>query len=722
MPPDDESPYKEKKNKKVTIEPGPVFSKDGLPYDYFIVIDAGSKGSRVFVYNWLNPRSALDAGVDLSAVPKVNLVQSKHLPGSSSDDNSTNDALKKFPAVSLMKHWHKKISPGLSSFNRSPQKIGNHHLRFLLAYASAVVPKSQHHRTPIFLHATAGMRLLPPKEQDPILENICTYFSSNSDFFLPDCRSHVNIIDGDIEGLYGWLSINYLVGSFDWPEDHVHGKGHNTYGLLDMGGASTQVVFQPNATETQEHENNLYRVSLAQLPKLKKDSRDENPTVGQYTVPEFQKFSVFSDSFLGFGMFQALSKYRLILVEQYKIDNDVPPEKTHFGTPISDPCLPKGFTTKMTLNNAAVDFTGESDFERCLTSIFPVLANATHGGNKEGDCMKLNQNNKVSACLLNDLIPAFDFDVNHFFGVSGYWDAINALSSYDRISRRKDYETFKNQDIPRDSLSEKYDYLKLYTATSQWCSHTFIEMVERNNARKKHHRIKEDELAELCFKASWILNFLHVGLGFPRIGIDEVPNKDSKFKSLQLVEDIGELSFSWTLGRAVLYANDEYVQAFNNYTVDNLGVNGEIAPLDRPGFLYTPREDAFHYGAESPYSYPRPLYTPEIPGTKYPHFDYENEYIADPHELSWYLNPHRYYGGFVLIILVVIIIVLMMGRKGRVTIADNCKTVVNKLMMMAGRKPYFAYDSIPADVVRRSGSFALDDLLGSRGDEEEVVE
>lgn len=656
-----EDVFKIKKNKKITLSHGPVTNEKNVPFDYFVVIDAGSKGSRVFVYNWLNPKEALDRGADLSYVPKVQLVESKKIM-----EKASLVERKRFPAVALMKHWHKRISPGISSFNESPQKIGNHHLRFLLAYASAIVPKSQHHRTPIFLHATAGMRLLPPKEQHPILENICSYFESNLDFFMPDCKSHVNIIDGDIEGLYGWLAINYLVGSFDWPEKHIHGKNHTTYGLLDMGGALTQVVFQPNSTETHEHENNLYKVLLAQLP-----GKD-------YSPPVFNTYSVFSDSFLGFGMFQALSKYRLILVERYKIDNDVPAEKTHFGTPILDPCLPKGFTTKMTLDGADVDFTGELDFERCLTSIFPVLANATHGG-KKADCTKFNQNNKVSACLLNDLIPAFDFDVNHFFGVSGYWDAINALLQYDRIDQR-------------DPL-EKYDYLKLYTATLQWCLHTFIEMVQRNNARQKYHRIKEDELAELCFKASWILNFLHVGLGFPRIGIDEDLNTDSKFKSFQLVEDLGELSFSWTLGRALLYANDEYVQAYNNYSLEN----GKEASLERSGYFFTAREGAFHYGAESAFSYPRPLYSPEVPGTKYPKFDYESEYAANPQELAWSLKTHRWYGLIILFVLVLVVILLMLGKNGRDHIVDNCKLAVNKVLMFFGRKPAYSYSVLEED-------------------------
>lgn len=685
----------DKRKKKKTLKPGPVLSKDKIPYDYVVMIDAGSKGSRVYVYNWLNPKHALEAGVDLQSSPKVNLVHESTLGEKDSDSEGEDleGGLKDvtFPSIYLDKQWHKKILPGLSSFNQSPQKVGKRHLRYLLAYASAIVPKSEHHRTPIFLHATAGMRLLPPKEQLPILDNVCDYFQTNSDFYVPQCKSHVNIIDGDTEGLYGWLSINYLIGAFDWPEEHAHGKEHNTYGLLDMGGASTQVVFQPNSTESKEHENNLYRLSLGMLPKLKKKEKDsDKEVVGDFHAPEIKEFNVFSDSFLGFGMFQAQNKFRSILVENYKKENNIPEETNYFGTPLSDPCLPKGYTTKELINHNYIDFTGGSNFNECLTSIFPVLETATHHAGNAKSCFKLGETGKVSSCLLSELIPAFDFDVNHFIGVSGYWDAINALSSYGKIPR---------------SESEKYDYVKMYTATSQWCSRSFKEMIERNNLREKKERIREDELAQLCFKSSWILNFLHVGLGFPRIGIDD-KEKDDKFKSLQLIEKMGGLSFSWTLGRALLYANDEYIQAFNNYTIEKTGKKDHL--VKRPGYFYTPRENAFHFGAEPAGSFPRPLYTREVPGTKYPIFDYEYEYASHPSELKWYLETHRLYGAIIFMAMVMVIFILMLGRKGRKNVVNNGRSFVGKSLAFAGFTK-FAYSIVPE--YEASDSYELDESL-----------
>lgn len=72
------------------------------------------------------------------------------------------------------------------------------------------------------------MRLLSPEQQNEILASACAYARKRTPFLLPDCDSHFQVIDGTTEGLYGWISINYLLASFDRPELHNHGKGHSS--------------------------------------------------------------------------------------------------------------------------------------------------------------------------------------------------------------------------------------------------------------------------------------------------------------------------------------------------------------------------------------------------------------------------------------------------------------------------------------------------------------
>lgn len=746
---------KPRKQKKI-LQPGPIESKEGVPYDYIVVIDAGSKGSRVYIYNWLNPLHVLNNDLDFYEISKkkdfklvrkffidnedtglyaeaeeednldflnerderdtrgegdetdVTETGSLGQGGSSKVSGTKIDSKKdskkegkedkakgsdvgllnkyKLPVVRTKKKWSKKIKPGISSFNSSPQKIGNHHIKHLLQLASAAVPKSQHSRTPIFLHSTGGMRLLTPKEQQQILENICSYITQNSDFFIPECSTHVNVIDGDVEGLYGWLSINYLIGAFDNPQDHAHGKNHTTYGLLDMGGASTQVVFQPNSTEIDEHQNNLFKIKLLELPSQishndrDEGSKDSKDNVGNFHAPSNLSFDLYSDSFLGYGMYQAHNKYLSFLAENYTKENELDKSFYSFShSPVPDPCLPKGYTTKATINEDASYFTGESDFNKCLTSIFPVLHSSTYstGSGNDENCKEFKDIDESSSCLLNDLIPAFDFDVNHFIGVSGYWDAITNLLLYnDRTPANSKKVSARDKN---DDSTDTYDYKVIYKATSKICSQSWSELIELNNAKSEKKQLAEDELSELCFKSSWILNFLHLGLGFPRFGIDEHAKENNRYKSLELVEKLGGSTFSWTLGRAILYANDEYAQAFNNFTADSLGLSEDERmsskhKVPRSGFYHSASSSVFHFGAEQSGIISRPQFTSPLEGAKYPVFDYETEYQSDDKETKWYIEPHRWYGSLVFLSLIVFIVWLMVGKRTRTTLVDSTKS------------------------------------------------
>ena len=857
--------------KKGKVRQGPVYSEDNIPYDYIIIIDSGSKGSRVYVYDWLNPTYALNAGLNLRDITKESfkLVDRLYILNDETDfdnrkrsygeiNNPTRsskrsynginkvsglmnkksiesinkrkkDKNKKkpsrhiesvvFPKISTGKKWNLKIKPGISSFNVQPQKVGKHHVKKLLELALSIVPKSQHSRTPIFLHATAGMRLLTPTEQQQINDNICSYIGSNSDFYIPECASHVNILNGDVEGLYGWLAINSLIGAFDSPENHDHGKNHYTYGLLDMGGASTQVVFQPNTTEIKEHENNLYQINLAELPLLggknkepeldhkfhnkrskseqdpkldrgadddsdddsdkgdSKDSIEEGSTdsnsdsnkedsdpaiVGKYLLPQNSNFHVYSDSFLGYGMYQAHTRYLTTLVDEYNKKNNIEGNHRFHGRPIQDPCLPKGYTMSETIHDISYDFTGESNFQKCLKMIFPVLLKSTHSTGTEDpntNCKQFNEESEVSSCLLSDLIPAFDFDVNHFIGVSGYWDAIENLLSYngDNHSRRQFIEfsninevdghkihqdhdsdgNFHKRDhdsdetdqkaTPIDQSGDTYDYKLIYNETTNLCSQLWGSLIDLNSDKEEDNRMLEADLSVLCFKSSWILNFLHLGLGFPRFGIDEDPYKDNKFKSLQLVDEVGGSSFSWTLGRALLYANDEYVQAFNNYTIKEregkrdrddqqpLDRDSKDSLLNRPGFFHSLSPNVYHYGAEQNNIFPRPQFIVPSKDVKYPHYDYESY-----EELKWYLEPHRWYGIGIFMLLMSFIVWLLVGKSRRTIMAENVKKKFQRIFSKVStcQNPYSRVSTVDLE----TASYELDNidpLVNSRETEDQ---
>lgn len=125
-----------------------------------------------------------------------------------------------------------KIQTWSCYLRQNPKRLGKSHLKKLLRYAAHSIPKDLHSHTPILLHATAGLRLLPQSQTDTLLTTACSYIRDHSSFFLPNCTSQISLIDGPTEAALAWIGANYA------------GSLHNAP-LLAMGGASAQIAFDP---------------------------------------------------------------------------------------------------------------------------------------------------------------------------------------------------------------------------------------------------------------------------------------------------------------------------------------------------------------------------------------------------------------------------------------------------------------------------------------------
>lgn len=455
---------------------------------YGIILDAGSSGTRLHIYRWKDPRKVIKDADDA-------------------------DDLRRLPKLKTKKSWTKKIRPGVSTFGTHPEDIGPDHLQQLIDAAIDIIPANKVKDTPIFLMATAGMRLLPKAQQTAVLDQICSYFQQKTQFYIRDCDSHVQVIPGETEGLYGWLSTNYLLGGFDEPENNAHGKGHHTYGFLDMGGASAQIAFAPNATEAKKHSNDLKLVRL----------RKANGEPSEYRV--------FTATWLGFGVNQARERYVKSLEEEFGGSSN---------KELPDPCLPKGLRT--TTAGELVDgeptsgkpsLIGTGDFKECLRKTYPLLR-------KDAPC-------EDNPCLLNGLhVPAIDFDVNHFIGVSEYWHTTHGVFS-DKGDRPYDFKTYQKK-------------------VKQFCNRRWDD-IESSLENGKENDTKVAQ--EACFKASWLINVLHDGIGIPRIidsnshkvnvskGALEEARKNGFLDPFRPVDKIHDVEVSWTLGRMLLYASGQ---------------------------------------------------------------------------------------------------------------------------------------------------------------------
>ncbi|MDH3255532.1 MAG: hypothetical protein OEM62_11105 [Acidobacteriota bacterium] len=185
----------------------PTVETDDRHWRYALVIDASSSASAMQIYQW-HPRGG-------DRLPRIEAAP--------------------FPRNAERQAWELKVKPGLGDYGGRPDDAARS-LAPLIDFALEKIGSDPATlaMTSLFLRATAGMRLLPPAEQEEIIASIRRSFAD-----LPFASSSARVISGHEEGTYGWIGANYLLGHLE------HGGAFPTVGALDLGGASTQITFVP---------------------------------------------------------------------------------------------------------------------------------------------------------------------------------------------------------------------------------------------------------------------------------------------------------------------------------------------------------------------------------------------------------------------------------------------------------------------------------------------
>lgn len=249
--------------------------------EYGIVIDSGSSRSNIYLYQWPGEKQN-ETGV---VAERLNC----RVAGD---------------GISEMKVNAEKDAESWKAFNKCMSEI------------IEVVPAKKHKTTPLFLGATAGMRLLHEKDEqrsNEILAGLREYLSH-----LPFDFQNAVIITGQEEGLYGWVTVNYLMGNFlekTILNRYIRPDGAQTFGSMDLGGASTQIAFA-----------------------VKDDFRgDDYLQVKLYGYP----YNVYTHSFLCYGKNEAEKRVLDKVIQQSSDPSNV-----------LNPCYPEGYN--MTLKASAI--------------------------------------------------------------------------------------------------------------------------------------------------------------------------------------------------------------------------------------------------------------------------------------------------------------------------------------------------------------------------------
>jgi guanosine-diphosphatase len=281
---------------------------------YALTIDAGSTGSRIHVYKFHN------CG----------------------------------PSPELEYETFKMLNPGLSAFASDPSAAAAS-LDPLLEEAMRVVPEQLHSCTPVEVKATAGLRLLGTAESDAILDEVRNRLKDNFPFGVGDENS-VEIMDGKDEGVYAWITANYLAQKIGEGVDSP-----DTLAVMDLGGASTQIVFEPRfPSERDSLLEGEHKYSL------------------QFGGKEF---TLYQHSYLGYGLMRARRSIHNLVAFTFSFgQGELEWDNMSEDIMVPNPCLSHGSTRRVELDppgRTAVNVTmhgGNGGFDACNRVVQLVMA------------------------------------------------------------------------------------------------------------------------------------------------------------------------------------------------------------------------------------------------------------------------------------------------------------------------------------------------------------
>uniref|UniRef100_A0A0L0P9A6 guanosine-diphosphatase n=1 Tax=Candidozyma auris TaxID=498019 RepID=A0A0L0P9A6_CANAR len=261
--------------------------------DYVVMIDAGSTGSRVHVYSF-----------DTCVTPPK-----------------------------LLNEEFKMLNPGLSSFD-TDTKGAAASLDPLLEVALQTVPKDKQSCTPVAVKATAGLRMLGEEKSQAILKEVRNHLVSKYPFAVVE-GDGISIMDGKDEGVYAWVTANYLLGNIGSSEKIP------TAAVFDLGGGSTQIVFEPDFSDKNE--------------QLVEGEHKYDFTFGD------RKFTLYQFSHLGYGLMAGRNKVNAAVLKGSKepsltkYSSKAEAEAAEAASTIMNPCVAPGMTAKGVVVESAKD-------------------------------------------------------------------------------------------------------------------------------------------------------------------------------------------------------------------------------------------------------------------------------------------------------------------------------------------------------------------------------
>jgi len=278
---------------------------------YAVIVDAGSSGSRIYVYKYDSSR----------AVPNLEQLNGKD-----------------------GRPWAHKAEPGISTLAGKLGEVEKYIDRLIQPVRSELpessFPRGTWSDTPFMWFATAGMRLLPAKEADDLTQKIREVAKNKNVVPFGFEDRWARTLSGEEEGAFAWISLNYLNGFFTTD-------GVEEYGVVETGGASSQMTF------------------------LAKGNILSNKFI---VIIDRKVYPLYTHSFLYFGQDQILKRIfynECFCHPSGKIESCTPciDNNVYNGNPVLSACLIKDYTREWSITHEGTDYKvtlkGTGDSNQC---------------------------------------------------------------------------------------------------------------------------------------------------------------------------------------------------------------------------------------------------------------------------------------------------------------------------------------------------------------------
>ncbi|KAL8445387.1 hypothetical protein Emed_005654 [Eimeria media] len=229
-----------------------------------VVIDAGSTGTRLYVYSYTYTSAGADAAPEAQHRLQVEMpaVATKRVsPGIAAfAEQVLMQATNEKPAGSVGGETAREEGPSAPSESAvsgeqfhsdslTSSSFSEYMQRLRQAAVEALRDPADQREALLVFRGTAGMRALPEEQGNALLNAVCSHLKTWGMKYVEG--KSCGVLDGQEEGVLGWLALNQLLGrmpkdlsmvTFKQQPQQFQSGGSGA--MIEMGGASAQVVFE----------------------------------------------------------------------------------------------------------------------------------------------------------------------------------------------------------------------------------------------------------------------------------------------------------------------------------------------------------------------------------------------------------------------------------------------------------------------------------------------